>query len=203
MNNSYTLYTHPYATQIVSQLQIIESENRKKCINLLSYFIEKYPKAKGSSHNHQAYDFGYYVHICDIFSYANKLYPILSGFSHPPQTATPTTRIVPRVYRTQKRSILIDGVEKLFSIEDVILVLFLHDIEKPVKYSGEVISENDELIKEKIINQFQIKLSEEQKMAIKYIHGEGNDYKKDKRVMSPLCAFCHCCDVISARIFYE
>jgi hypothetical protein len=183
----------PEFTNIISHLLKIEDDNSFKCINMLDYFINKYPDAPGSSANHQAYDGGYYKHISDILDYAGKMYKYLS-----------------------KR-------KKLdFSLSDAILVLFLHDIEKPVKYcpvlvKTGVIDENgmieeeiyeyetdsDDDIRQSLISKFNIKLTDAHKLALKYIHGEGDDYRKDKRVMSPLSAFCHCCDVISARIFFE
>jgi len=151
----------------------INYTNKAKCINLLEYLIEKYPDAPGSSHNHQAYAGGYYNHISDILDYAEFLYESLS-----------------------KR-------KKLdFTLSDAMLVLFLHDIEKPVKYCDSTI-ETDSQIRERLIKEFDFTLNEEHIEALKYIHGEGEDYRKDKRIMSPLCAFCHCCDIISARIFFE
>lgn len=50
---------------------------------------------------------------------------------------------------------------------------------------------------------WKIKLTEEELLAIKYIHGEGNDYCKTKRVMNKLSAFCHACDVFSARVTFD
>ena len=38
---------------------------------------------------------------------------------------------------------------------------------------------------------------------LKYVHGEGDDYRKDRRVMSPLAALCHMADVGSARILFD
>ncbi len=89
-----------------------------------------------------------------------------------------------------------------FTLSDAILVLFLHDIEKPVKYGSKTF-ETDREIRNRLIKEFKIELTEEQYLALKYIHGEGDDYSKNKRIMSPLCAFCHCCDIISARIFFD
>ena len=183
----------PEVTNIISHLLKIEDYNSFKCMNLLDYFLDKYPDAPGSSANHQAYDGGYYKHISDILDYAAKMYQYLS-----------------------KRGNLD------FSLSDAILVLFLHDIEKPLKYcpvlvktgvvdeSGmieeeiyEYETDSNEQIRANLINRFGINLTDEHKIALKYIHGEGDDYRKDKSVMSPLSAFCHCCDVISARIFFE
>jgi hypothetical protein len=158
---------------IISQLLVIDDENIFKCMDLLNYFIENFPEAPGSSHNHQSYNGGYYKHINDILKYSKKMYKQLSKFG------------------------------KLeFSLSDAILILFLHDIEKPIKYGLDT-KESDYEIRERLMSEFNIILTDEHKNALKYIHGEGQDYSKDKRVMSPLCAFCHCCDVISARIFYK
>ena len=181
----------PEVNNIISHLLKIEDVNSFKCINLLDYFIQEYPDAPGSSFNHQTYDGGYYKHISDIFDYAAKMYKYLS-----------------------KKGKLD------FSLSDAILVLFLHDIEKPVKYCPVLVKtgvvdengffeeeiyeyETDNQIRANLIQKFDINLTDEHKIALKYIHGEGNDYRKNKRVMSPLSAFCHCCDVISARIFFE
>jgi len=159
-------------------LNNIEGDNLGRCINLLKFLTTNYSDAPGSSHNHQAYSGGYYKHISDALEYAIILYRELES--------------------------LPDRTSLNFTLSDAILVLFLHDLEKPIKYSKDYNgTEDSETIRDSLIKQFDVQLTEEQKLAIKYIHGEGSDYKKDQRVMSPLCAFCHCCDVISARIFYE
>lgn len=158
---------------IITHLLSIKDENSIKCVALLEFFISEYPEAPGSSFNHQAYPSGYYKHISDILDYAAVLYKSLSK------------------------------KDKLtFSLSDALLVLFLHDIEKPVKYCDNI-GETDTEIRNRLIKQFVFNLTEDHILALKYIHGEGGDYRKDKRVMSPLCAFCHCCDVISSRIFFE
>ena len=85
------------------------------------------------------------------------------------------------------------------------MILFLHDIEKPIKYSklsGQYGSTSDE-IRSNLIEKFGINLNQDQVDALKYIHGEGDDYTSKRRVMSPLSAFCHCCDMISARILFN
>jgi len=37
--------------------------------------------------------------------------------------------------------------------------------------------------------------------ALKYVHGEGNDYNPEVNVQGPLAAFVHCCDTFSARVW--
>ena len=163
----------PEVNNIISSLLKIEDSNKFRSIELLNFFIDNYPDAPGSSGNHQAYEGGYYKHVNDILTYAILLYKDLSK------------------------------KDKLnFTLSDAILVLFLHDIEKPIKYCDNT-NENDAQIRDRLIKEFGFSLTDEHLLALKYIHGEGGDYRKDRRVMSPLCAFCHCCDVISARIFFK
>lgn len=52
----------------------------------------------------------------------------------------------------------------------------------------------------KKIKEYGIHLTPDQENGIKYIEGEGNDYTNKRRVMNELAAFCHVCDVSSARI---
>ena len=158
---------------IISHLLNIDDSNKFRSIELLNFFIDNYPDAPGSSFNHQAWEGGYYNHVNDILDYATALYKTLSK------------------------------KDKLtFSLSDALLVLFLHDIEKPVKYC-DTTTETDNEIRMRLIERFDFNLTDDHIIALKYIHGEGGDYRKDRRVMTPLCAFCHCCDVISSRIFFE
>jgi len=157
-------------------LNQIDIDNRNQCIDFYEFLISNCSEAKGSSNNHQNWEGGYFDHVEEIFKYAIRLYETL----------------------TQDRDLD-------FSLSDALLVLFLHDIEKPIKYSKLSTQYNltDNDLRKTLIDKFGFKLTEEHNLALKYIHGEGDDYRKDKRVMSPLCAFCHCCDVISARIFFD
>lgn len=158
------------------------SDHYKGRFTMMWSDFKKYnPDAPGSSGNHQDWEGGYFDHIKAVMNHAIMLYEQL------------------------------DKVSRLdFSLEDALVVLFLHDIEKPIKYVQtsdkhlyrRVLKSDDE-IKKEIIDYYQVKLTQEHYDAIKYIHGEGDDYSKNKRVMSPLAAFCHCCDVMSARIFHD
>lgn len=94
-----------------------------------------------------------------------------------------------------------------FSISDVILVLFLHDLEKPFRYtepkyefSGD---EDKKIFINDLIDKYKIILNDSHKNALMYIHGEGDDFDRIKRVQKPLAAFVHVCDVISARIWFD
>ncbi len=151
--------------------------NTDKCIKLWEYIKTNLKDAPGSSNNHQNWNGGYISHIQDMMNYATSLYELLT-------------------YEQQLN----------FSFSDALLVIFLHDIEKPFKYGFNSNFTNPDLnedIRNNIIKEYEIILTDKQLNAIKYIHGEGSDYKKDKRVMNELCAFCHCCDIISSRIYYN
>lgn len=89
-----------------------------------------------------------------------------------------------------------------FTFDSVILVLYFHDIEKMFKYvtSSSYISDKDAYYR--YIKCFGIIFSEEELNALKYIHGEGDDYC-DERRMNELAAFCHSCDIISARCYHS
>jgi len=155
-------------------LNLIDIDNRSQCLELYEFILANCSEAKGS--NHQNWIGGYFDHVEEVCNYAQKLYELLS----------------------QDRKLD-------FSLSDALLVLFLHDLEKPIYYSefGKNIIKSETECKEWFFDKFKLKLKEEHLLAIKYIHGEGDDYRNDKRIMSPLCAFCHCCDIISSRIFFN
>lgn len=157
-------------------LILIDPLNKEQCYNLYYNNYERLTSAPGSSHNHQAWPGGYIDHIEGVMNIALNLYESLSKI-----------RMLP------------------FKVEDALLVLFLHDLEKPwkkdrhefwTKYERKIFRANK-------IAEYGIILTPEQQNAILYVEGEGNDYKPDARVMNELAAFCHMCDVASARIWHD
>lgn len=86
-----------------------------------------------------------------------------------------------------------------FNFDSVILVLYFHDIEKLFKYSSLNYNlDKGTYFREILPKVYGIKFSKEELNALKYIHGEGI-YYCDNRIMNELAAFCHSCDIISAR----
>lgn len=162
-------------------LAMIDEPNKQCCQKLYADHQEMFEKAAGSKTKHQAWEGGYLDHIRDIMNIAVRLHTELSDL-----------RPVP------------------FSLSDSLLILFLHDLEKPWKYAGneeqkkEVarFADYQDFIKSKI-NEYGFVLSDEHMNALKYVHGEGNDYDPHIRVQSPLAAFVHICDTISARIWFD
>lgn len=138
-------------------------------------------KAPGSSHNHQNWEGGYLDHVLETMKLAENLYSAIN--------------IKDKLGHS--RSVA-------FALDQALLVLFLHDLEKPWKIPKMTMTKQDcaDLRMSKIL-EFEFILSDSQWKALKYVEGEGNDYSPKERVMSPLAAFCHCCDVISARIWFD
>lgn len=154
--------------------------------------------AKGSSHNHQVWSGGYHDHLVHCFILAQDLYRLLrervgSG-PHPVQ-------YIGGVYTDDPLT---------FSLESAIVVLYLHDIEKIFKYGLWPNRYSDRLKKSKdawylgiLPEKYGVWLSEQELNALQYIHGEGDDYSGEHRVMGPLAGFCHAIDVLSARVLHN
>lgn len=145
-----------------------------------------FERTPGSTHNHQAWKGGYLDHVIEVLNIAATIYSPLQHTrrSHP------------------------------FSLADAFLVLFLHDIEKPWKYQVGPDGELEHIpemrnkaaqhaFRESKLAEYGIILTDEQANALRYVEGELNDYSSRRRVMGPLAAFCHCCDVLSARMYFD
>jgi hypothetical protein len=147
--------------------------------------------ACGSSHNHQAWPGGYKHHVVECLN------------------------IVLRQYRWM------DEVRPLpFSLEDALVVMFLHDIEKPFKNGGffkvcrckalcghlqwGASKAFRKKFRTDLIHEIGIKLSEAQWNALQYVEGvPDNEYSPGERTMGELAAFCHCADILSARLWHD
>ena len=137
-------------------------------------FRDKIYASKGSSHNHQNWEGGYADHIADACRIATVLHLSLTGlFSEVP-----------------------------VSLDSAIIVLYFHDIEKIWKYTDGTFIDKVEWY-EKILPERGITFSSEELNALRYTHGEGDDYRKDARVMNELAALCHAADNLSARMWHS
>lgn len=162
-------------------IEMIDEPNRSLCLKLYTDNKYIFDTSKGSNTKHQAWEGGYIDHITEVMNISIKQYDMMSFRELP------------------------------FSLSDALLVLFLHDLEKPWKYGGDVISDSDfellrfgnkEFVKSKI-DEYGFILTKEHLNALEYVHGEGSDYNPNTRVQGELAAFVHVCDVISARIWYD
>lgn len=164
------------APSLETLLALIEEPNQSRCRLIYERHRRRIDAAPGSSHNHQAWPGGYVGHLHELGLIAAKMYAALSEIRPLP-----------------------------FSLSDAALVLFLHDLEKPWHHvEPRTTFANEELEHRHVhryVDAFGIELADEHRNAIRYIHGEGDDYRRDRRVMGPLAAFCHDCDLVSARIW--
>lgn len=162
-------------------INLIDAPNRECCLQIYQDNKILFDTGKGSACKHQDWEGGYLDHITEIMNIAVVTYSALNGCRQLP-----------------------------FSLSDALLTLYLHDIEKPWVYakdsSKRVKFANDEerhAFNYILINQYGFKLTDDHKNAIRYVHGEGDDYDAKVRVQNPLAAFIHHCDNTSARIWYD
>ncbi|XKT75198.1 MAG: hypothetical protein ACJKSS_00190 [Patescibacteria group bacterium UBA2103] len=171
---------------IEALLQLIESPHREICERILADNRALFETARGSTFNHQTWDGGYIDHITDCLNIAYQLYGHLCRFG----------RTVP------------------FSVSDALLVLFIHDLEKPWKIQvntdgsvslrdGLQTKEDFARFRDEKLAEYGLSLNAVQANAFKYVEGEYKDYSSKHRVMNELAAFCHMVDTWSARGWYD
>ncbi|HEU0036217.1 MAG TPA: hypothetical protein VFQ53_36640 [Kofleriaceae bacterium] len=163
----------------------IDDPNGAACARLLAEHRELFATIQGSTHNHQAWRGGYLDHVTEVMNIAVVLYEQLSA-----------KRPLP------------------FSLSDILLVMFLHDIEKPWKYElgadGQLHHKADmqgkathQKFRMELLAKYGIVLSAEHENGLKYAEGELADYTNKRRMMGPLAALAHMCDVASARLWFD
>lgn len=165
-------------------LGMIHEPYQSACRKILATNAEKMQAARGSTLNHQAWPGGYLDHVCEIMNIAISLYVMMNA-----------RRPLP------------------FSLSDALLVLFLHDLEKPwafIEVNGEwqrdpffCSKENSQEFRMNKLAEYGVYLPKELERAVFFVEGEITEYSSQYRVMSPLAAFCHMCDVASARIWFD
>ncbi len=163
-------------------LEQIPEHYRVGFYSLLTTYAAEFAKARGSTTNHQAWIGGYLDHVREVMNVAIMLYKSMNNLRPLP-----------------------------FSLSDVQTVLFIHDLEKPWAYE-EVdgiwrrrpgMKECAHEIRLARLLEVGISLPHDLERALFFVEGEGQDYNNGKRGMSPLAAFCHMCDVASARVWHD
>jgi hypothetical protein len=163
----------------------IDEPNRTGCARILAEHRALFATVQGSTHNHQAWPGGYLDHISEVMNIAVVLYEQLSA-----------KRPLP------------------FSLSDILLVVFLHDIEKPWKYElgadGHLHHKPEmqgkaahQKFRMELLAKYGITLTPEHENGLKYAEGELSDYTNKQRMMGPLAALAHMCDVASARLWFD
>lgn len=166
-------------------LALIDGPFRNVCERILSDHRALFEKARGSTYNHQTWEGGYIDHVTDAMNYARHLYAFDCAFF----------RNVP------------------FSLSDALLVLFLHDFEKPwrILVKGDEVSNRPGLetkeefkkFREEKLREYGLVLDPYQLNGLTYVEGEGKDYSSKGRVMNELAAFCHKVDSWCARGWHD
>lgn len=163
--------------------QVQPGSLRGKLADIYYQNKERFIKAKGSEHNHQVWEGGYLDHVVDTMNTARLLYQAMN-----------------------------DKRQLPFTLSDALVALFLHDLEKPFGERVEATTrgtvgrkEAKSTVRSQLFSELGINslLSDQQINAIWYTEGEGVNYSNRVRVMIPLAAFCHMCDVTSARIWFD
>jgi hypothetical protein len=161
----------------------IRPNDRRHALDVLKNERERILGAPGGLFKHQNWKGGYIDHLIETMSTACLLYKTLN---------------------MQRRL--------QFTLSDALYVLFLHDFEKMYKITTdkrgrpirtELAGDQEYHTAEIIIKRLKIPLTKVQMNALIYAEGEKNDYHPTKRIMNPLAAFVHCCDTISARIWFD
>jgi hypothetical protein len=166
-------------------VDLIDEPNRTAIKNILTDNRELFSKVQGSTHNHQAWPGGYIDHVTEVMNIAVVMFRELGAL-----------RPIP------------------FTLSDILLVVFLHDIEKPWKYelgadghlqhkaSMQSKADHQRFRIEKL-TEYGVQLTPEHENGLKYAEGELTDYTNRERKMGPLAAMAHLCDVTSARLWFD
>lgn len=152
---------------------------------------DRFETERGSQYNHQAWRGGYKDHILECMNIAVMLYKSMNGWRHIP-----------------------------FSLSDALVVLYFHDVEKmyPEQIRANTLVGEGEnttaTARSSAKSMTRVRILEIDNVyetldmvglidAINNVDGENKKYSNLHRVMSPLAAFCHMCDVASARIWFD
>ncbi len=170
---------------VEEMFEMIDDPNRSSCKKILEENRKLFQTVQGSTHNHQNWPGGYIDHVQEIMN--------ITVFQY---QAMHRRRPLP------------------FSLSDLLLVVYLHDVEKPWKYDlgqdGQL--EYKSSMKTKVdhqrfrmskLKEYGIVFTSEQENGMKYAEGELGDYSNLRRVMGPLAAVAHICDVTSSRVWYN
>src|SRR5688572_23699795 len=163
----------------------IEGPNGEGCRRLFETYQHRFEVSPGSSHNHQHWPGGYRDHVGEAMNIGAQVYDLYNSLRPLP-----------------------------FTKSDVLLIVFLHDLEKPFRYTDEdgTLIENPtpadkeklEAFKRNLISEFGIQLSPQQSNALEFVEGiRDHKYRKDRRVMGELAVICHIADLTSARLWFN
>src|SRR5262245_49308129 len=150
---------HPYLT-VGELLQRTDEPYRSAFPRLLAEHGERFRLARGSTHNHQAWAGGYLDHIVEVMNTAVILHDALGRLRPFP-----------------------------FSLSDALVVLFVHDLEKPWAYEEAQgvwqrragLKENAHEFRLATLAAAGVVLPPELERAVFFVEGEGSHYSNRTR----------------------
>lgn len=165
-------------------IDMIDRPIKTKVFDIYKKFKPEMLMSSGSQHNHQAWEGGYLDHVVDTMNVARLLFQAMN-----------------------------DKRKLEFSLSDALVTIFFHDIEKAFPSRINELTNNTYFTRPKaktkvrfrIIHEEQVwgYLNDAQKNALDFAEGENEHYTNERRVMGPLAAFVHMCDITSARIWFD
>ncbi len=168
---------------LIELINQMTPEHKKISLSIISDYKNHIELIPGSLQKHHYWKGGYLDHLRESMNLAIVIYHSLNT------------------------------IKKLnFTLSSALFTLFIHDFDKLLRYKyrdGKLLADNTYnkkyFYKTKLIlkKKYSYKLTSEEANAIKYVHGEGDDYHPTKRIMKPLACLIHCCDIISARIWFD
>lgn len=179
----------------------MDSDNKAAIWAIYKHYEDLLYTHPGSSHNHQAWPGGLVDHLAEVCRYAYTDYEVIEC-GNDPTFGQP--------------------LHRFYFDDQAMIAIFCHDAEKFVVYGNKddprcapfLIMAADatskvekEKIKWHVLEHWRVKfgleLNEEVINAIKYTHGEGDDYSNTQRVMNPLAVLVGNADRRSARIGFN
>jgi hypothetical protein len=138
---------------------------------------DKFLAAPGSSHNHQAWERGYFDHVTETLNIAWWLYMT-------------SPRKLPFELGAALEVMFLHDIEKPFASE--------------LKAANAYSKAERKAFRADLIQKYGIELTSEQENALRYVEGvPDSEYAAGKRTMNELAGFCHCCDIFSARVWHD
>ena len=170
--------TQPLDPRLARQIDTLAAPRRARVRAWFDAHATEVAAAQGSGHNHQAWPGGFLDHTLQLLASVDLLLDTLPGVHPLPADVT---------------------------ADSAKTVLLFHDVEKVFKYGGGLLMDfgKTTYLFWHLPREWGITFTAAEVNALNYVHGEGDHYRKDRRVMGPLAAFVHSCDVLSARVWHD
>jgi hypothetical protein len=160
-------------------VKLVENSNRDSIIDAYVQNAERIAKTPGARKKHQAWEGGYLDHVVYATNFGVRLHNLNLDLGFQPD----------------------------HSEGDIALVMLLHDFGKIARYrkveNGWDYVENPDQTEKNFfrsaIDGHGFQLTDIQKNALEFVHGEGSKYTPKGRLMLPLATLCHQADVWNAR----